>query len=103
LTQAVNILFKESAIDSWIGGLQDLIGYDPTTGATSVVNEIAGKQSFASKFAQQVAYRIYGGGLIVGSGVQEKLVGADGDTLYGFIREYRNAYYSLNSGRSPIL
>lgn len=98
LTQAVNILFKESAIDSWIGGLQDLIGYDPTTGATSVVNEIAGKQSFASKFAQQVAYRIYGGGLIVGSGVQEKLVGADGDTLYGFIREYRNAYYSFNSG-----
>ena len=98
LTQAVNILFKESAIDSWIGGLEDLIGYDPTTGATSVVNEIAGKQSFASKFAQQVAYRIYGGGLIVGSGVKEKLVGADGDTLYGFIREYRNAYYSFNSG-----
>jgi hypothetical protein len=88
---------------TWFNKLEEIIGYERSSGDINVINEISGRETFASKFAKQLKYRMFNNRLIHGNGIHEKI---DGETesdqsLYGMIKELQSAYYALFASITP--
>lgn len=47
-------------IDDWFNTISSLIGYNKKTGEATVVRNIDGRETFASKFADQMIFRMFG-------------------------------------------
>ena len=47
-------------IDDWFNTISSLIGYNKKTGEATVVRSIDGRETFASKFADQMIFRMFG-------------------------------------------
>lgn len=84
-------------ISKWIETLENLIGYNRADGTYSVVENISGRETFASKFAKQLIYRIFNNKQVYGVGAFEKIdeTRAEEQSLYGMLKEFESAYYAL--------
>lgn len=103
LTQALKELFykdkksEKKNIVEWFNNLEELIGYERSNGNVNVVPEVAGRETFASKFAKQLKFRMFSDRRVYGSGVNELIQGEteEDPSLYAMLREFQAAYYAL--------
>lgn len=89
-------LFEESDISVWFASLQKLIGYNRFDGTTNIVSEINGKETFASKFAKQLIYRMFDNKKVVTANGVEGIVRQENDnaepTLFERLESWRRIY-----------
>ena len=93
-TLVTNELFDSSKIDVWFSSLQKLIGYNRNTGEVNIVQSLNGKETFASKFADQLIYRMFDGKLTTGIGAGESIINSNSSnkTLFEKINDLRSLY-----------
>jgi hypothetical protein len=95
-------LVDVAQIGKWISDLQDLIGYDNKTGLFDVVESLNNKETFASKFAKQLIYRIFDNKLVVGGTKGLTVNGADpmNPTLFEHLQLIQRVYDATHPGKS---
>jgi hypothetical protein len=101
LTRALAQIFgnedNNKNINEWFENLEKLIGYDRQSGEFNVIDQIAGRETFASKFAKQLKYRMFSDRLAKGTGPTATIEGeTDGDpSLFAMLKELQSAYHAL--------
>lgn len=97
----LNGFFETGDIDAWFSSVEKLIGYNRQTGEHNVVFSLNGRESFASKFANQMKYRLFNNQKTVLTQNGERISNPDpaNPSLYEFIQKMREVHYFLNPSK----